>query len=374
MKLIHLSDLHLGKRVNEFSVIEDQEYILRQILSVLDQEKPDAVLIAGDVYDKTVPSAEAVKLCSWFLLELVQRKLQVFLSSGNHDSAERLAFGREIFDQSGIHISPVYDGMVKPATLTDAWGEVDVYMLPFVKPSVVRHFFPEAEIETYTDAVRVAIEQMEKIPGRRKVLLAHQFVTGSQTSDSEISVGGLDNVDADVFDDFHYVALGHLHRPQTLKPHIRYCGTPLKYSFSEVHDQKSVTVVELDEQGSAAIRTVPLTPLRDMVELKGTFEEVMAPDFYAHKEYYVRVILTDEEEIPDVMGRVRQRYPNLMRFEYDNSRTRKHNEIQADRQVTKKDPLTVFAELYQLQNNQPMGAEQTQFLQGLIESIWEGEA
>ena len=299
MKLLHLSDLHLGKRVNEFSMIDDQRHVLDQILRVIDAERPDAVLIAGDVYDKPVPTAEAVALLDWFLVELSGRQLQVFVISGNHDSAERMAFGGRLMEQSGVHLAPVYDGTVARWTLTDEHGPVHLYLLPFVKPVHVRRCFPEREIETYTDAVAAAVKAMDVDPAARNVLVTHQFVTGAARCESEeVSVGGADNVDASVFDGFDYVALGHLHGPQTVgRETVRYCGTPLKYSFSEAHHKKSVTVVELGEKGTVTVRTVPLTPRRDLVELRGAYEEVTRRDFYegnGYQDSYVHITLTDE--------------------------------------------------------------------------------
>ena len=230
MKLIHLSDLHLGKRVNEFSMLEDQAYILQEILEIIDDEAPDAVLVAGDVYDKSIPPAEAVELFDDFLVRLARRKLPVFIISGNHDSPERLAFAGRLIDASGIHLSPVYHGCVEPLTLCDEHGEVDIFMLPFVKPANVRRFFPDEAIDSYTDALRVAIGRMPVDPARRSVLVTHQFVTGAARCESEeLSVGGSDNVDSSVFDAFDYVALGHLHGPQNVaEERVRYCGTPLK--------------------------------------------------------------------------------------------------------------------------------------------------
>ncbi len=377
MKFLHLSDLHLGKRVNEFSMIEDQEFILDQILQIIDAEKPDGILIAGDIYDKSIPSAEAVKLCSRFLLDLARRKLQVFLSSGNHDGAERLAFARELIDGSGVHISPVYDGTLVPFTLTDDHGPVDIYILPFLKPALVRHFFPEEQITTYTDAVRAALAGLELDPGRRNVLLAHQFVTGSATCESEeISVGGSENVDAAVFDGFDYVALGHLHGPQNVSGNIRYCGTPLKYSFSEVNHHKSVTVLELGGKGELVIRTVPLTPRRDLLKLRGTFDELTASAFYEGTVYpdsYLSITLTDEEDLPDVIGTLRQIYPYMMQLSYDNARTRSLQQVTADGQIQAKSPLHAFSDLFETQNGAPMSPEQEEFMRQLIDSIWEAE-
>ncbi len=375
MKLIHLSDLHIGKRVNEISMIEEQEYILSQILNIIDQEHPDAVLICGDVYDKSVPSAEAVSLFDDFLCHLSLRKLQVLIISGNHDSAERLAFGGRLMSGTGIHLSPVYHGEISPITLTDEHGPVHFWLLPFVKPVHVRRFFPEAEIESYTDALKTAVDSMERDLSARNVLLTHQFVTGASTCESEeISVGGSDNVDASVFADFDYVALGHIHGPQNVgSPHIRYCGTPLKYSFSEVHHHKSVTVVELGVKGELTIRTLPLLPRHDLREIRGSYDQVASKCFYENTptEDYLHIILTDEEDVPEAMGRLRTIYPNLMKLSYDNARTRSNAQISGAVDIQKKSPLQLFAELYELQNNQPMTPVQQQYLQGMIESIWE---
>ena len=418
MKLIHLSDLHLGKRVNEFSMMEDQKYILKQILQRIDEEQPDGVILAGDIYDKPVPPAEAVELFDEFLVDLSRRGLQTFIISGNHDSAERLAFGGRLMEGSGIHFAPVFDAKVAPLHLEDELGTVDVFLLPFVKPAHVRRFFeaeaaaprsgsvPETvlaaapEIKTYTDAIRAAITCMDIDPSHRNVLVTHQFVTGAVRSDSEetsLSVGGTDNVDAAVFSDFDYVALGHIHRPQNMGggslipevgdgsdqslstaglPLIRYCGTPLKYSFSEANHEKSITVVELGEKGKKDIRTIPLKPLRDMVELRGTYEELTAKNFYENTSYpadYVHITLTDEEDIPEAMGRLRVIYPYLMKLDYDNRRTRTSNEIQGASTMEDKTPGQLFAEFYELQNNAPLTDEQEQFLAEIIGSIWRKE-
>ena len=310
MKLIHLSDLHLGKRVNEFSMLEDQRYILSEILDIIDREAPDGILIAGDIYDKSVPSAEAVALLDDFLVRLSARNLQVFLISGNHDSAERMAFGGRLMAGSGIHMAPVYNGTTAPLTLTDIHGPVDLYLLPFLKPAHVRRCFPDQEITSYTDAVKAAIDAMPLDTTRRNVLVTHQFVTGAARCDSEdLSVGGSDNVDAAVFAPFDYVALGHIHGPQQVgRETIRYCGTPLKYSFSEARHKKSLTVVELEEKGHVTVRTVPFHPLRDLVELRGTYEELTLRDFYesaGYRQDYVHITLTDEDDIPDAVGKLR---------------------------------------------------------------------
>ena len=376
MKLMHLSDLHIGKRVNEISMLEDQSYILTQILLAVDTEKPDAVLIAGDVYDKTVPSAEAVTLFDDFLCRLARRNVPVLIISGNHDSPERLSFGSRLLEKGGIHISPVYDGTVTSVTLEDEFGEVRFWLLPFLKPAHVRRFFPDKEIESYTDAIRVAIESMEIDSAARNVLLTHQFVTGAATCESEeISVGGSDNVDASVFEAFDYVALGHIHGPQNIgSPRVRYCGTPLKYSFSEEHHYKSITLIRLGEKGDLHLTALPLTPKHDLRQIRGSFAEISDKAYYEHTaaDDYLHIVLTDEEDVPEALGRLRVIYPNIMKLSYDNTRTRSHQIIDGAREVARKAPLELFEELYQLQNNQPMTQAQKAFSQTLIESIWEG--
>lgn len=375
MKLIHLSDLHLGKRVNEFSMLEDQKYILREILGIIEAEQPDGVIIAGDVYDKAIPPAEAVALLDEFLVRLAGMKQEVFVISGNHDSAERIAFGSRLMQQSGIHLSPVFSGRIAPVVLKDAEGEVHVWMLPFVKPVDVRRAYPEEEITDYTDAVRTVIRHMETDPSVRNVLVAHQFVTGAVRSESEdVSVGGMDNVDASVFDGFDYVALGHIHGPQNIgKKTVRYCGTPLKYSFSEKDHVKSVTAVELGRKGETEVRTVPLRFLHDLREIRGTYEQLTLLKNYEGTavDDYLRVILTDEEDVPDALARLRTIYPNIMKLDYDNRRTRTSPEMAAAEAVRNKSGIELFDEFYTLQNGQPLSGEQRAFAEKLLEELKE---
>lgn len=377
MKFIHLSDLHIGKRVNGVSMLEDQAYILEKILQQLDRIQPEAVLISGDVYDKSVPSAEAVTLFDDFLCALAERKLYVFIISGNHDSAERLAFGGRLLEDKGIYLSPVYDGSISPITLNDEYGSIHFWLLPFLKPVHVKRFYPQETIESYTDACRVAVQNMLLDPTQRNVLLAHQFVTGSATCDSEeISVGGTDNVDAAVFADFDYVALGHIHGPQNIgSQRIRYCGTPLKYSFSESNHKKSITQVELREKGTLRLETVPLVPKHDMRQIRGSYEELTARSYYQDTavDDYLQITLTDEEDVPEAISRLRVIYPNLMKLAYDNTRTRSASVIDASPDVQKKTQLQLFSELYEFQNGQPMNDVQRAYMQELIASIWEGE-
>ena len=376
MKFLHLADLHLGKRVNGFSMLEDQAHILRQILAILDDEQPDGVLIAGDVYDKSVPSVEAVGLLDGFLTELRARGVPVLLISGNHDSPERLAFGGRVMDSCGIHISPVYDGALAPVTLQDAFGPVHVWLLPFVKPAHVRRWFPDADIESYTDAVAEAVAHMDIDTAARNVLVTHQFVTGGTRSGSEeLSVGGTDNVDSGVFAPFDYVALGHLHGAQHIgRETIRYAGSPLKYSFSEARQHKSVTVVTLGEKGDVQVRTVALTPLRELREIRGSYDELTARSFYEHTTYrsdYLHLILTDEQDVFDAMSRLRTIYPYLMTLDYDNARTRAAGGMSVPAETERRTPLELFEALYTRQNHQPMSDVQRAYIAQLMEQIME---
>lgn len=377
MKLVHLSDLHIGKRVNDFSMIEDQEYILLRVLEVIDKEKADCVIIAGDIYDKSMPPSEAITLFDDFLYRLSKRNLNTFVLSGNHDSPQRLAFGSRLMDKSGVYMSPVYDGDTKAIRLDDEYGIVSVFMLPFIKPVNARKYFPDKNIVTYSDAVAAALENIKLNSDGRNVLIAHQFVTGAKRSESEdITVGGLDNVESSLFEKFDYVALGHIHKPQSVsRETLRYCGTPLKYSFSEAKDTKSVTVIEMGEKGNVDIRTLPLNPKRDMREIKGSYSEVTYKKNYENTrtDDYLRIILTDEETIPDAINKLRIIYPNIMKLEYDNKRTSMNSRGEITGDIKEKSPIELFKNLYEKQNNRPVSEEQEEFLKTLMEKIWEDD-
>lgn len=377
MKLVHLSDLHLGKRVYEYSMLDDQRYILQEILEIIDREKPDGVLLAGDIYDKQMPSIEAVRLFDFFLEQLVQRGQKVFIIGGNHDSIDRISFASPLLQKSGVYITRAYDGKTEPIVLEDDYGSCNLYLLPFVKPVQVAQLFPEEEIRDYTDAVEVAIRQMQMDYSKRNVLVIHQYVAGAFRCESEeTSIGGLDDVSARVLEGIDYVAMGHIHGPQKVgKETVRYCGTPLKYSFSEVHHQKSVTIVELREKGEVEIRTIPLTPLRDFYEIRGNYEELTARSYYEGKPFwqgYLKVTLTDEEDVPEALGKLRAIYPYIMRMEYDNKRTRAASEIGVSEQIEEKSPRQLFDELFQSQNGGEMSREQGALVDTLIEQIWGG--
>ncbi len=356
-------------------MIEDQKYILKEILTVISKEKPYGLLIAGDIYDRSVPSEDAMRLWDDFLISLSEKEIPVFAISGNHDSAIRFADHGRLMDVSGIHLSPVYDGQTHFFTLTDGSITVNIYMLPFVKPAVIRSIFPDEEINDYTDACRVAIRHMDIDADRLNILIAHQFVTGATRCESEeVVVGGLDNVDASVFDVFDYVALGHIHGKQKIgRDTIRYCGTPLKYSFSEKDHLKSITVLNIDKEQNICIDEIPLTPLHDLREIRGTYEELTLKQNYENTDTndYIHAVLTDENDIIDAVGKLRIIYPNLMKLSYDNARTRENRSVDTAEAIEQRSPLDLFMEFYEIQNNAPMSDEQKSFLTECIDSVWE---
>lgn len=373
MKLMHLSDLHIGKRIYEYSMLEDQRHILREVLAIARAEKPSAVILAGDIYDRAVPSAEAVRVFDEFLSDLAKICEAVCVIYGNHDCAERVAFGNILMEKSHVYVSPVYDGKIRNICLSDEWGTVRIHLLPFLKPAIVRHVWEDDEVETTQDAVKTALAHMECSPGERNVLVAHQFVTGASRCESEeLAVGGVDQIPADLFDAFDYVALGHLHGPQSVgRESVRYCGTLLKYSFSEAHQNKSVTIVELAQKGKTEVRTIPLHPLRDLREIRGTYLELTAKSFYegTNTEDYLRATLTDEEDIPDGLQKLRVIYPNLMQLMYDNRRTRDDQSVESAEDVEKKSELELFEEFYEIQNNGAMSGQQRAFCREQLEKI-----
>lgn len=379
MRFIHLSDLHIGKRVNGFPMLEDQRYILEQILERTKESAADAVIIAGDIYDKPVPSAEAVDLFDDFLVGLTKLGVMVFLISGNHDSAERISYAGRLLRESQVYISPRFDGTIHPIPVSDDYGIVNVYLIPYIHPSLVRNAWPEEKIGSYDDAMRVLLEKSGVDPNARNLAVVHQFVTAGgqspeETDSEEKHVGGLDNVDASAFDVFDYVALGHLHGPQRIgRDTIRYAGSPLKYSFSEEKQNKSITLAELKEKGKVTYDLLPLEAKRDLRTVRGTFEEVTSPEFTARRkgDDYYRVILTDENDVPNALSRLRRRfYENLMILEYDNARTSSDVRIEAKEGEEEKEPIEVLGDLYQMQNGREMSLLQKETAEKLIRRIW----
>lgn len=373
MKLLHLADLHIGKIVNRFSMLEDQKYILEQVLRIVDEEQPEAVVIAGDIYDRTSPPADAVAVFDDFLVELTRRGQKVFMIYGNHDSAERIAYASRILKNSNVFVSKVYDGNVEPVVLTDGFGEVNFYLLPFVKPAHVRHSFEDEKINDHSDAVRVAVDHMDIDRKKRNVLVAHQFITNAELSGSEErSIGGTENVDVSAVEDFDYVALGHIHKAQGAgKKHVRYSGSLLKYSFDEAEQTKSVTLVELKEKGTVDYRKIELTPIREMRVIEGSYENVMQQGHAdSRKDDYVKVILTDENDIPDAIRRLRTVYPNIMQLQYNNTRTNSISQIKRNERVEVMKPIEIIARLFKDQNGREMEPEQVECSERIIKDIW----
>jgi exonuclease SbcD len=329
MRFLHLSDLHIGKSVNGFSMIAEQKNTFAQIIELIKIECPTAVIIAGDVYDRAIPGVEAVRVFDDFLTGLAGTDVTVLLISGNHDSPERINYASRLLTDKHLYFYGAFDGAVRKVILSDEHGEVNFWLLPFVKPATARGMFGDKEIESYDDIIAAAIEAADIDYTARNVLVSHQFYTKSGVSpirsESELNpVGGLDAVDAGIIENFDYIALGHLHGGQAVgSEHIRYCGSPVKYSFSEWRQEKSVTLVDIGEKGSLAIKPRPIVPIHDMREIKGRIDTLMSGDVsrLADKEDYLRVILTDEDEIIDPIGKLRSVYTNIMSLDFENSRT-----------------------------------------------------
>ena len=380
MKILHTSDLHIGKRVNEFSMIDDQRYILERIENIVKEEQPDVVLIAGDVYNSATPSSEAVSLLNDFITHLHSLCRYVVILSGNHDSAERLAFGAEIMRQNGVYFSQTFSQIPQKITIPDEYGDVNIYLLPFVRLIDVRSAYKEElestgeQVESYDAAIGKAIEAMHPDYSQRNILVAHQYIKGGERCDGEDVVGGLDEVDVEIVKDFDYVALGHLHRPQHVQySHVRYSGSPLKYSFSEVNNKKSVSIIELNTKGNMVIRERDLVPLHDWADLRGTYDELMSEAFYDGKGYenqYVRLTLTNEDEVVDAMKKLRNIYPLAMVLQYDNTRTRHNQEIVEAENVENKTPMELVSEFFEKQNGQPMNEAQSELVTNLINEIF----
>jgi len=391
MKLLHLADLHIGKRVYEYSMLEEQKAVLTQAFRMATEHRVDAVLIAGDVYDKNIPTIEGVKLFDTFLTALKTKNIPVFLISGNHDSAERLSFGRHLFENAEIYLSGTYEEEIFKKTMADEFGEVDIYLLPFLKPQQIEVAEGEEKPQDYTEAIRLVLGRLNINKNNRNVLVAHQFVGGGSAdparTDSETqSVGGVDMVDYRVFDDFDYVALGHLHGAQHVgREAVRYAGSPVKYSFSEARQVKSATLVTLgrktegvsdvvnagdNDNSGIHIEKLPFLPVHDMREIKGTLEQLTSPEVLAESDCndYMHITLTDEEEIYDVFGKLRAVYPNLMSLDFDNARTRAEGVVALAGEVMKeKTTMELFREFFEKQAGAELSPMQEQIMTDIIE-------
>lgn len=379
MKLLHLADLHLGKILQEQSLLEDQKYMLDKIIDLIKEEKIEVVLISGDVYDKAIPPTEAVKLLDCFLNTLIKdMKRKVFIIAGNHDSKERLGFGNKIFENDGLYIASKYDGELKKVELQDEFGKLNIYMLPFIKPIEVKQYF-EDEIKTYNDAIQKIMEKEEINEKERNVIMVHQFVTAGticpERTDSEvISLGGSENVDVSHFDKFDYVAIGHVHRAQRIgRDTARYAGTILKYSFSEVNHNKAVTIIDFKEKDELKFELKELKPLRDMREIKGPIEELTNPENYkgTNLEDYIKAIITNEEQVYDAIGQIRKIYPNTLKLEIKNSKVDinlewSNSNLEA---IKAKSELELFNDFYKMQNNVQLDEEQMKIMQEIIKEV-----
>ena len=377
MKFLHISDLHIGKSVNGFSMIAEQKNAFKQIIGYIKTENLAAVIIAGDVYDRVIPSVEAVRVFDDFLTELANENVAVLLISGNHDSPERINYASRLLSDKRIFFYGAFDGSIHKVALPDEYGEVNFWLMPFIKPTMVRGKFGENEIENYDDIIKAALDAAEIDYTARNVLVSHQFYTKAGVtptrSESELNpVGGLDAVDAGIIELFDYTALGHLHGRQGIgSEHIRYCGSPIKYSFSEWRHEKSITLVEMGNKGELAVKYLPLIPLHDMREIKGEIDKLMSDDVssLANKDDYLRVILTDEDEIIDPMGKLRSVYPNIMSLDFENSRTSIDiSAISSDSETIEKlSAYELFGEFFLEIQGSTMSEKQAEIVRNLLE-------
>ncbi len=357
MKFLHLGDLHLGKTLFDFDLVEDQRYILDQILCIAEKESVDGVLIAGDVYDKSVPSEAATKLLDYFLMKLAQKEIKVFMVSGNHDSDDRLNYGSTLFASNQIFISAVFDGTLHRQSFAEEDTKINIYMLPFVKASQVRHYFPDEKIESYDDAVQTIIRNTDINKSNKNILVAHQFVSGKgedpalagSESVGTQSVGLVEKIGYDCFNDFDYVALGHIHSPQKVgREEIRYAGSPLKYSLSEANNEKSVSLITVSAEERVKIELVPLKPMRNVRHIKGTLKELLDKKNVKAPEDFIYATLTDEDIINDAMGIFQQVYPNTVRIDYDNSHTREIEQVDISKIADNKSFPELIGDFYRL--------------------------
>ena len=377
MKLMHLSDLHLGKLVLEQSMIDDQKYILNQIIDIVKKEKVDIVLIAGDVYDKSIPTIEAVNLFSNFLTKLYKLKVLIFVISGNHDSKDRLSFGNELFVDNGIYIEGIFNGNLRCETINDKYGKLNIYMLPFIKPVEIKRFYPDEIIDTYEDAIKCILKHSSINKSERNIIMVHQFVTSLGESvirsDSEsISLGGIDNIDVNLFKDFDYVAMGHIHGPQKVgRETVRYSGSPLKYSFSEVNQKKSVCIIEFNSKEDINISKIPLIPIKDMRVIKGPFDKLISKEIVnlENKNDYLDVILTDDDYIINAIGKLRKFYPNILKLEYENKIS--SNEVSDNIDIDKNNmsPIDLFSEFYKMQNGIELSTKKKKIIEEVIKEV-----
>lgn len=377
MKFAHLADLHIGKRLYEYSLIENQREILNQIVELIKKYDVDGVVISGDIYDKSIPPIDAVAIMDEFLSALSELDIFIIIIGGNHDSVARLSFGSRILEKSKVFISPVFNGNIEKVELSDRFGNINFYLLPYIRPINVKRAYDDFSGESFTEALKFVIDKISPDKSLRNVLVSHQFVTGAQKSDSEeLYVGGSENVDYTLFDDFDYVALGHLHMPQNVgRETVRYAGTPLKYSFSEISHKKSMTIVDMKEKGNVEIQEIPLTASWELIELRGTLNELISNSATSsvEKKSYVKITLTDEVLKNDALDILKNFYPYIVSIGYDNSMTRDNNIIQKTKALEEQDPQQIVEELFVQQNNREMNAIERELINKLVKKVWERE-
>lgn len=356
MKFLHIADLHLGKQMNDLLLLEDQEAVLQQVLHIASEEDVDAVLIAGDVYQRTSPQAEAMALFDSFVSKLAEEGKMIFVISGNHDSALRISYFSSLVKNAGVYVTEAFTGELQHVSLRDREGEINVWMMPFLRPAQVKRALPHVKIASYQDAIAAVLQHADIDYSKRNLLMCHQFITGCKTCDSEeLSVGTLDQIDGKLFDGFDYVALGHIHGPQkVLRETMRYAGSPLKYSFSEASHRKSVTIVDMQEKGETSIKTAPLYPLHDVRLIDGKLDDIMQMPY---SEDYVWITIHDELPPPDAKVSLSVNFPNMMKFTVANSRTKYDLDIKATEAMENKSVAELFSDFYRLQNNDQLPGE-----------------
>lgn len=378
MKFLHLGDLHIGKCIGEFDLLEDQRFILNQIIDIAEKNKVDAILIAGDIYDKSIPSESSVSLLDYFICQLAERKINTYIITGNHDSDERINFGSALFKASNIFISAKYEGKLHKQIFEDSNGIVNIYLMPFIKASQIRHFFPDKEINNYSDAVKTVLEKSEIDFKERNILIAHQFVAGrisepilsGSESVSTQRVGLVEKVGVDCFDNFDYVALGHIHSAQSVERNeVRYAGSPLKYSLNEADNDKFVTIVNLGEKGKVDIEMKPLYPFRDLRHIKGRMEQLLTKENISATNDFIYVTLTDEDVIDNAMGIFQQYYPNTVRIEYDNSHTKELQQFDISQAVENKTFGEMIADFYRLIYNDDISSEELEVMNEVAREV-----
>lgn len=368
MRLIHLADLHIGKRVKGYSLIEDQKHILNQIIKVATEEKVDGIIIAGDIYDNSVPSIEAVNLFDDFICKINEKGIKCFIVSGNHDNVYRISFASQIMSKSGIFVAKRYNGKFTPIVINE---DINIWLLPFIRPFEVREHFNEFQTSDYEEMMKTVLNHSEIDENKINILVAHQFVTcnGSEPERSEsetVSLGTIDNIDVSVFDKFDYVALGHIHKSQAMGRNVvRYAGSPLKYSFSEKNDKKSIVILDIEKK-NINIKFEEFKPLRDMIEVSGYFSEIVKNE---RCEDYVKIILKDEDFIVDVKNKLEAIYPNIMEISYDNTYSKSISEMNFDNGEKQQTPFDLFKTFYYTQNSRNMDEKQENIINDVLNEL-----